>query len=280
MGIAVATLPDAGAPQVGITVTGLSPTSQSTISVRMSTDGLTWYTVRGADHLVVTGAVFLRDFVPPLNVLTTYQLVVHVGTTPTPTEATITVPSLTGWVQDPLNPGSAVAVDCWGAGAGVMALSDSFETLTRVQAVDAVQVIGARLPVASVGTRQAPSRVRVHLRALLPTQDTLATDLRTLLDTSGTLVLRGLPRDVPLDPVAHVVTGAVDEVPVVGSLLGERNDWVLEVTQVRPSSLAIAVPWWTYDEVEAIWVPATYDEAKAARPGATYLDWARSPERP
>ena len=67
---------------------------------------------------------------------------------------------------------------------------------------------------------------------------------------------------------------------MVGGLLGQRNDWHLDVTQVRPSSLAIAVPWWTYDEVKAIWVPDTYDSVKAARPGTTYLDWARSPERP
>ena len=281
MGISVDVLPDAGAPQVGITVTGLVAGTPSTISVRLSTDGgVTWQTVRGADRVSVIGAVFLRDFVPPLNRPVTYQLVVHTGTTPTPTEDTVTVPSSTAWVQDPLNPTAAVPVDCWGAGAGVMVLADAFETLTRAQSVDATQVQGARLPVASVGTRQAPSRVRVHLRTLLPAQDATTATLRTLLDTAGTLVLRGLPATIPLDPVAHVVTGPVDDVPVIGSLLGERNDWVMDVTQVRPTALVIAIPWWTYAEVEAVWTPDTYDQVKAARPGSTYLDWAQSPERP
>lgn len=280
MGIAVQVLPDAGAPQVGITVTGLDAATASTISVHVSADGLTWQVVRGADHLVVAGAAFLRDFVPPLNVPATYRLTVHVGTTPTPTQATLTVPSPTAWIQDPLNPAAAVAVDCWGSRAGVMALADSFETLTRAQSSDAAMVQGARLPVASVSRRQAPSRVRVHLRAVLPTQDAMAASLRTLLDTSGALVLRGLPAAIPLDPVAHVVAGAVEESPVVGDLLGERVDWVLEVTQVRPSALSVAIAWWTYAEVAAIWVPNTYAEVAATRPGSTYLDWAQSPERP
>lgn len=282
MGIAVAVLPDAGPPQVGITLTGLHATTPSTISVRTSVDGgTTWQGVRGADHISVIGAAFLRDFVPPLNVPVTYRLTVHTGTTtPTPTEATITVPSTTAWVQDPLNPAGGVAVDCLGAGRGVMALADSFETLTRTQPADLAQVQGARLPVASVGTRQGPSRVPVHLRALLPAQDAETAALRALLDTAGTLVLRGLPAAVPLSPSAHVITGAVDEVPVVGGLLGPRNDWVLEVTEVRPTTMAVAVPWWTYAEVRALWAGATYDQAKASRPGATYLDWARDPTRP
>lgn len=281
MGIAVEILPDQGAPQVGVTITGLDPVATSVISVSTSTSGgVTWQTVRGADHVSVVGATFVRDFVPALNVPVTYRLVVHVGTTPTPTQATILVPSATAWVQDPLNPAGAVAVDCWGAGAGMLALADSFERMTRAQATDVATVQGNRLPVASVGTRQAPSRVLVHLRAVLPAQDALAADLRALLDTAGTLVLRGLPVAIPLDPVAHVVTGSVDEAPVVGSLLGERADWALEVTQVRPTSTAIAIAWWTYDEVLALWTPDTYDQVTAARPGDTYLDWSRSPERP
>jgi hypothetical protein len=281
VGIAVALLPDAGAPQVGVTITGLHATTPSTISVQTSTPGAnTWQTVRGADHLVVTGGVFVRDFVPPLNVATTYHLIVHAGpTTPTPTEATITVASLTAWVQDPLNPTAAVAVDCWGRGRGVSLLADSFEDLTRAQPVDAVTVQGARLPVASVGTRQAPSRVQVHLRANLATQDTLAASLRALLDNAGTLVLRGLPATIPLDPVAHVVA-AVVESPVVGSLLGERDDWQLDVTQVVPTSMTVAVPWWTYAQVVTLWAGQTYTDAKNARPGTTYLDWARDPRRP
>jgi hypothetical protein len=80
--------------------------------------------------------------------------------------------------------------------------------------------------------------------------------------------------------VAHVLAGTVDESPVIGGLLGERNDWVLDVTQVRATAAAIAIPWWTYAEVAALWVPDTYDQVKAARPGDTYLDWARSPVRP
>ncbi|MGB2557728.1 hypothetical protein [Cellulosimicrobium cellulans] len=80
MGIAVAQLPVEGAPQVGITVTGLDPVVESVISVQVSWDGgSSWHGVRGAERVAVTGSAFFRDFVPPLNVEATYRVVVHSG---------------------------------------------------------------------------------------------------------------------------------------------------------------------------------------------------------
>lgn len=282
MGIAVAVMPDPGAPQVGVTVTGLAAGTPSVISVRVSHNGgTTWTQVRGADHVTVTGGTFVRDFVPALNVASLYELVVHSGTTtPTPTQATITVTSTTAWISDPLYPALAVPVECLPLGVGALVLADSFASMTRDQQFDAVLVSGARYPVAAVGMRQAPSRVPLHLRTKTAKQAGVAADLRNLLDLSGVLVLRGLPAAVPLDPVAHVAVGGVDEHPVVGGVLGERNDWTMTATQVRPTTSAIVVPWYTYAAVFAAWAPLTYADAKAARPGATYLDWLRDPRKP
>jgi hypothetical protein len=281
MGIAVALMPDPGAPQVGVTVTGLNAVTPSTISVQVSSNGgKTYQTVRGADHLTVTSAMFVRDFVPPLNVPATYQLVVHSGATiPTPLTATITVPSSTAWIQDPLYPALAVPIECLPVGVGALVLANSFASLTRDQQFDAVTVTGARYPVASVGIRQVPSRVPLHLRTRPGTPASIAADLRNLFDLSGVLVLRGLPAAIPLDAVAHVVVGAIEENPVVGDVLGERNDWSLTVTQVRATSAAIVVPWYTYATVFTAWAPATYADAMAARPGQTYLDWLRDPRK-
>lgn len=282
MGIAVAVMPESGAPQVGITITGLDSVNPSTITVQVSSDGGTvWTPVRGADHLTTTGAAFVRDFVPGLNVPLIYELVVHAGaTTPTPTRASITVPSAYTWVQDPLYPESAVAVECLPSVANPMMLDDSFASLTRSQAWDVAVVDGSRTPVASVGIRQVPSRIPLHLRTKPETQAAATTALRRLLELAGVLVLRGLPPAVPLDAVAHVVAGSVEERPVVGGLLGARNDWLLEVTQVHATTSAVAVPWFTYASVFAAWAPDTYADAMAARPGATYLDWLRDPRRP
>lgn len=282
MGIAVEVLPDAGAPQVGVTVTGLSTSGDSVVSIQVSWDnGASWHKVRGAEEATVRGGDFFRDHVPPLNVAATYRLIVHSGAVvPSPPEEKITVSSASAWIQDPLNPRGAVEVEYVRTGTGLMLMTGTAAKILRRQPVDLATVEGARYPVASVGVRQAPAGVPIALRAVAASQGALIKVMRDLLDTAGQVVIRGLPLDIPLDPVAHVVAGDVEEVPVVGGLLGFRNDWELSVTQVRPTSMRIIVPWWTYDQVRALWAPRTYDQVKAARPGATYLDWSRDPEVP
>jgi hypothetical protein len=273
MSVSVEVLPDAGAPQVGITVTGLPSGTPSVVTVEKSVDGTTWETVRGALRESVTGASFFRDFVPPLNIEATYRLVTAAVVTG-PTSATIVVPSETAWLQDPLNPRAAVPIRALGMGTGLALLAPSAASLLRAQVVDVVQVQGARTPVASVGPRQAPSQVPLLVRAAAAAQGALVKELRDLLDGAGVLVLRGLHAASGLDPVAHIVAGDVTE---VATPLGVRNDWQLVVTQVRPPSPRISVPWWTYDQVNALWEGFAYDQVVAARPGETYLDWLRDP---
>lgn len=196
---------------------------------------------------------------------------------PAPTAATITVASDSAWMQDPLDPRSAVPVACVRGVDGLILLSPSAGEIARAMPADLVQVQGARLPVASLGVRQAPAGVQLHLRAITAAQGALVKALAHLVDTAGTVVLRGLPADVPLDPVAHVIAPDVRDSPVVDGLLGPRRDWVMSVTQVRAPSPRIAVPWWTYDQVRALWAGFSYDQVTVARPGATYLDWLRDP---
>jgi len=58
------------------------------------------------------------------------------------------------------------------------------------------------------------------------------------------------------------------------------STWDLTATQVRPLSLRIVVPYWTYAQVNALWVGNTYADVSAARPGDSYLDWLRDPNVP
>lgn len=303
-GISVEIMPDAGAPQVGITVDGLDPAIVSTISVFRSTDGRTWLPVRGLAGEKVTGAGFWRDHVPPLNVTVVYRLLILAGGSidgggafdpevydpvvydtgsggSLTTEASILVPSESAWLQDPLNPRSAVSVSWHHDDSGsVRLLSRTAAVIGRRQPVDLVTPEGSRLPVASIGTRQGPSGVLLHLRAFIASQGALVKDLRDLFDEAGTVVIRGLPQHLPIDPVAHVVAPDLDESAVVGGVLGLFNDWNFTVTQVRPPGPRIVVPWWTYDQVKALWAGFSYEDVLAARPGDTYLDWLRTPEVP
>ncbi|WP_163275324.1 hypothetical protein [Cellulomonas iranensis] len=195
---------------------------------------------------------------------------------PATTEASITVPSEVAWLQDPLAPRTAVAVH-------VDRLSDGDQTLmfgslasaAWQQSVDLATPMGAALPVAAVGQRILAGQVPVRLSHAVAAEGGA---LRRLLLSSGQLVVRGLPDDM-LDPVAHVVVGDAAETRF-GSGSHRVSTWDLTARQVRPQSLRIVVPWWTYDQVRELWAGRTYDQVTAARPGDTYLDWLRSPEVP
>jgi len=276
-GISVERLPDAGAPQVGITVTGLG--GAAVVSVDVSWDGGgSWHGVRGAQRVTLVGGGFVRDHVPPLNVPAIYRLVVH-GSTPAaagPTEAAITVQSGTAWLQDPLAPRTAVAVRVSPGGdpGSSMLELGSLAGATYAQAVDVVIPQGASLPVASVGQRTLAGEV-----PLVVSHDVAAEGgaLRRLLLSGGQLVARGLPANV-LEPVAHIVVGPARETRSGDDL--RVSTWQLTAMQTRPQSLRIVVPWWTYDQVAALWTGRTYADARDSRPGDTYLDWQRNPEVP
>src|SRR5699024_6671395 len=102
--------------------------------------------------------------------------------------------------------------------------------------------------------------------------------LRRMLMAAGALVLRGHPIDL-LPPVANIVVGSVSEgreiffdLPPV-----QVSTWNLSATVTRPTSMRIVVPWWTYEQVNAMYAGQSYGDVKAARPGSTYLDWLRDP---
>lgn len=282
MSIALEVMPGEGAPQVGITVDGLGASAVISVDVSWD-DGYSWHGVRGvSNEPVVGGTAFFRDFVPPLNVDAIYRLTVHSGTEAAAGEAAILVESEVGWIQDPLAPRNAIPVAGLKRADAVALMSGTAAAVERRQAFDAAVVEGTSLPVVSVGRRQAPSNVPVLLRAVVADQIGFVNALRRLLDEAGTVVLRGLPSALPLDAVAHVVAGDVVELPTPGGVYGVRNDWQMNVTQVRPTSMRIVVAWHTYEQVVALWqetlgVGVTYADVLAARPGATYLDWQRDP---
>lgn len=278
-GISADLLTDPGPPQVGITITGLDSAASSVVSVEVTWDGQTWHGVRGGDTVAMIGGGFIRDHVPPLNVQATYRLTVVAGAvTPATLTDDILIPSPVTWVQDPLNPVLAFPVyAAMPATVGQVVLgAGSLAQATWTQPVDYATPEGANLPVASIGTRQRASEVPLVL-SYNPAYD--SGQVRDLLLGAGQIVVRGLPitADV-LDAVAYVTVDTATEVRQ-----GTRVQWAtwsLTVRQVRPTSLGIVVPWWTYTEVATLWAPNTYATVRTTRPGSTYLDWARDPRPP
>jgi hypothetical protein len=280
-GIAVAELTDEP-PQVGITVDGLDAAAESVITVEVSWDGgVVWHAVQEATEVGVLEETFIRDFIPPLNVEATYRLVVVSGaTTPATLTDTVTVTSTSGWIQDPLDPRSAVQITASVDDGDVMLTGDALSSATWAQPADLVTPQGADLPVASIGRRVLAGQVPLTVSHAVAAEGGA---LRRLLLSSGCLVVRGLSEDL-LDAVAHVQVGSLNE-SRVGRPDHRVSTWDLVATQVRATTLSIVVPWWTYDQVKALWVAwaaaegetADYDTVASERSGSSYADMLAQP---
>lgn len=271
-GLAVQSMQTTGAPHVGVTVNGLHPSTPSVITVERSVDGRTWEAVRGLEQRTAVSAIFVRDHACPLNVPTTYRLIVHSGPdVPANTETQITLPSETAWISDPLSPRTAVAVTVDKRGT-YTAIGGTGRSAGFGQVVDLASPAGATRPVASIGTRQFASQVPLIL--FNPTDDQAA--MQTLLMGAGEILVRGLPTWVPLSQPATVALGPV-KVDLVGTG-GRWTKWTLDVTEVAPSSLRLAVPWLSWNDVMALWPGSKWSTLMTARPNATFIDWMKDPE--
>lgn len=270
-------LAEDGAPQVGVTVTDLDAGDQI-ISVQVSWDSQeTWRTVSGGDRVVAVGGAFVRDHFTPLNVEAVWRVIEHsVSGEPATVSDALVVPSEDIWLQDALDPRSAVTLVATGfddEGRGLM--FGSFAHAAWSQPVDIAQVLGDDRPVASVGQRMIAGQVPLVIEHKVAAEGGA---LRRLLMRSGQMVLRGHDFDV-LEPVAFIVAAGADETRElrVGNPAYQVSTWDLTVSQVRPLSLKFVVPWWTYDQVKAMYAGMSYDDVKASKPGASYLDWKKDP---
>jgi len=278
MALTVAQTADAGAPQAGITIDGLSTSTACTVVVTVSWDGgVSWSPVRGGSLTGVLGSTFVRDYVTPL-VPATYRAVVTGGTTVTWTTDS-DISSATAWIQDPLAPRSAVALYADMSSGHVLLTLGSLAGGTWGQHVDLAAVIDTDMPAASISRRQ-----KIAGLPLVLTYDIAAEGghLHNMLMTSGQLVIRGLPVGAAglLDPVAHVTAGDADE---VRDPAGNLSEWTLTARQVAPVTMRIVFPWWTCDQVLALVVSqlgtgATCDDVLAAQPtGKTCTQWVANP---
>lgn len=155
-------------PNVQITVTGLTSGSDDTVNIWRTADG-TRTAVRGTRGMTVNGSGTVTDYEVPLNRVVSYDLEVLSGpdagaVTPTAT-VTVTPPvdaagNLTWWVQDPLVPGSALALSVTKGDSSMPYLTAAaVKSLEYSSDVNIIPVAGSAQPVAIGGQRQIAQNV-------------------------------------------------------------------------------------------------------------------------
>lgn len=262
-----------GAPQAGVTIAALPVGTHDLLVESSWDDGTSWTAVRGGRLNGITGGAFVRDYFPALEREVTYRVTVD-DDAEVVEAAPLTVPSDYWWLQDPLNPRIAqrLRTSGWASMEGeTLVMMGALASATFEQSTETVRVIGSAYPVVSAGQRQVAASADIKFGHEVAAEGGA---LKSLLMGAGQLVLRSTG-SVVLDPVAYVVLPAVTE---TRSRDGQVALFEGEAIQARPLNLAVVVPWFTYDQVNALWGDQTYDDVDAARPGDTYLDWARDPE--
>jgi hypothetical protein len=269
-------------PNVAVTITDMTPTSDNVVNVWRTADGVR-AAVRGTRGLTVNGSTAVLDYEAPLGCSISYSIEILSGTTKgaNAAPASITLNSPTDaagkplwWIQDPLVPGTAIALAvAKGDSSRPYLTAAAVKSLEYASDVAVIPVIGSNLPVGIGGQRMAAAGVDF---SMFTNTATTTTNLRNLLQGSSILLLRppGTGRE-PLPRLVYTAAPKPVERPVTVAFGGTLTHWAITGTTVAAPTAGILVPVWTYGTVQSLW--ATYQQAQNTLAAKTYLDVLKSP---
>lgn len=262
-------LVDFPCPRIRLTLTGLGV---STVSVKITrTSGGVSLVVPGAREWELVDSGVLVDYACPLNLQATYTLWVDGVIADV---KTITLPSLTAWVQDPRQPDRAMPVYTGLDAPGALTMrSEALKQIDHPVRASTMDVMGDPLPVVFGGQRMAPQGVN----ASVSTYDAAAVEsFRLLISEAPILLLRTTNDMVPLPALVYLLAD-VTELPQNVHIGGSFTAWSVNGGFVRPVMQRVLSGFLTYDDVQAVLGVYTYDEVQALAAGTTYLDWDKNP---
>lgn len=223
--------------------------------------------VRGALRAEVAGPFLIVDYEVPLGTSVSYTAVGYdvAGTASVESAATtVTVNVDDVWIQDPLDPTSAIQVGLTKP-RSVMAVHPSFMPATSPMAMTINPVAGSPLPIALGGMRQAASGIPLTIVTSTPEE---STQLAEMLDQAFPVCVRTPGEIYQLSGLTYMAIQDVTPDPHRG---WERSTFALVGTSVRGPGVNTVIQPRTYADLpdEA----ATYTALKALY--ATYVDVKR-----
>ena len=260
---------DGTPPSVRITVSGVA--AMTTFTLQRLCEGKTitvpgWRAKQFIDTYVDT------DWAAPTNRPVTYTLLVNGVVV---ASATITLPSVYAWLQDPLQPDKALRFALSRDGSGTAALDHkSLKQFTHKANAGTMQVIGDSEPTVFGGQRQASSGATYQIRTFTEGD---ASVMASLIDKTPILLVRPLPGMVGVPAVAYL-NGDVIQAPFTTHLPGEHQQfWTVTGDLVSAVLRAAVTGSVTYDQVQQLLAGYTYDQVQAKAAATTYLDWQKNP---
>ena len=233
--------------------------------------------VRGGKARTVIGSDFLTDYEAALGRTISYDIEVLSGVCAGAviTTATTTITSsASGWLSDPLQPGTAVAVYGDVGPNGEPGLDwDALAQFEYKSAVSKFIVAGTDEPVAQIGQRQAADGIDINM-STLATSQTAA--LRTLLKQAGVVLFRPTAAWASALPgLCYLIAPSILELPLNEKMGGQMVSWKAKSDIVAPPAANIVAPTTTYGTVAGNY--ATYAAFNAAHSGQQYLDVIKNP---
>lgn len=227
--------------------------------------------VPGARRKRSSGAAVIADPFPALGVPTTYTL--WVGTQAM-RQATLTVESATGWLQDPIYPDQAVPVVGHSGVAGALKLtSESLQSVTYPVTGTEHKVMGGQYGVVVGSGRGGAEGITLTHSSY---DRELDAAVRDLVKETPVLVLRPPAGLQPLPPVSYLHAVFTD-MPLTTHWGGNLARFSLAGNLVQAILTAVRSGLATYEDVHAVLSGYTYAEVAAMQSGKSYLDVQKDP---
>lgn len=256
-----------------ITITDLG-VGDSVVSVWRTADGER-EEVQGVRRILMNDGAYVQDWAVPLGRPVSYEVEVISGPNGAARVSSdpVTFTSTVGYLQDALDPNSAVAIVA-DSRDGVYLRAASLSEFEQQAEVSIFKVMGSKKPMALIGERMAAMGVDTSVSTRTAEDNSR---LAALLGSSANLLFRPLPEwgDLGLSGAMYLANPSFVRRPVNVSYGGDLTWWDLKSDVVQAPALRVLTALFTYGDVMMLF--ATYQDKLDAMAGKTYLEDLKNP---